>query len=144
MSDTTAGAGLQAALSMAPAKLHKLSWHTLLDMLCSFLSQGTAASGPGVGAARIMAPAELAPGAATPEITAPSGRTYRSYAATALMQVLWIKLIISEDKKRGVTEDVIASPRCAAMAFSESASCWLSRRLQHAALDSNSSRNTEL
>ena len=34
-----------------------------------------------------MAPADLAPGAASPEITAPSGRTYRSYAATALMQV---------------------------------------------------------
>ena len=34
-----------------------------------------------------MAPADLAPDAATPEITAPSGRTYRSYAATALMQV---------------------------------------------------------
>jgi hypothetical protein len=44
------------------------------------------AGGPGLEAARIIAPAELAPGAATPEITAPSGRTYRSYAATALMQ----------------------------------------------------------
>jgi hypothetical protein len=45
------------------------------------------AGGTSLEAARIMAPADLAPGAASPEITAPSGRTYRSYAATALMQV---------------------------------------------------------
>lgn len=46
------------------------------------------AGGTSLEASRIMAPADLAPGAASPEITAPSGRTYRSYAATALMQVL--------------------------------------------------------
>lgn len=42
-----------------------------------------------------MAPAELAPGEAAPEITAPSGRTYRSYAATALMQVhCWGRILL--------------------------------------------------
>lgn len=54
---------------------------------CIHIGAVTAGAQPGLEAARIVAPADLAPDVGAPEIWAPSGRTYRSYAATALMQV---------------------------------------------------------